>query len=153
MHVYVYAPTDLFTTAKVSRSDSFMAVAGRNSAIIITYFCSGNKIVPENQWISIKPLSCGLPIGHERHLGGRQKCKYFPQNFNDFASPGQPSPAQPSQLRQPRDQNSTLSDHLETPQPFKNHSKIKQNRTPENHENPLVRRPFKSPQIKFHETS
>ena len=35
---------------------------------------------------------------------------------------------------------------------FKNHSKIKQNRTPENHENPLVRRPFKSPQIKFHET-
>ena len=39
-------------------------------------------------------------------------------------------------LKPPReDQNSTLSDHLNTPKPFKNHSKIKQNQTPENHEN------------------
>ena len=51
------------------------------------------------------------------------------------------------------DQHSILSDHLKTPKSFKQHSKIKQTRTPENHENPLVRIPFKSSHIKFHETT
>ena len=82
--------------------------------------------------------------------------------FHDFG-PGRAPKMKPSIRRilivyfcfkTPReDKNSTLSDHLKTPKPFKHRSKIKQNSTPENHENPLVRRPFKSPQLKFHETS